>query len=71
MSATGLTQGPNVLAANACTGYPSGANTCYVLTDRGTYDYLSSGTDPAGTIPNLKILTRGPQPPPPPAAPTP
>ncbi len=60
--ATGLTQGPNVLAANACTGHPSGANTCYVLTDRGTYDYLASGTDPAGTIPNLKILTRGPQP---------
>lgn len=60
--ATGLTQGPNVLAANACTGHASGANTCYVLTDRGTYDYLASGTDPAGTVPNLKVLTRGPQP---------
>ena len=59
--ATGLTQGPNVVAANACTGHPSGANTCYVLTDRGTYDYLASGTDPAGSTPNLKILTRGPQ----------
>lgn len=55
---TGLTQGPNVVAANACTGYPSGANSCYVLTDRGTYDYLASGTDPAGAIPNLRIATR-------------
>ncbi|HEY2316666.1 MAG TPA: substrate-binding domain-containing protein [Solirubrobacteraceae bacterium] len=60
--ATGLTQGPNVLAANACTGHASGANSCYVLTDRGTFDYLASGTDPAGAVPNLKILTRGPQP---------
>jgi ABC-type tungstate transport system permease subunit len=55
---TGVTQGPNVVDANACTGYASPANSCYVLTDRGTYDYLSSGTDPAGTIPNLTILTR-------------
>ncbi len=58
---TGLTQGPNVVAANACNGYPSGANTCYVLTDRGTFDYLASGTDPAGSIPALQIVTRGPQ----------
>jgi tungstate transport system substrate-binding protein len=55
---TGLTQGPNVVAANACNGYPSGPNSCYVLTDRGTYDYLASGTDPAGSIPSLKIVTR-------------
>jgi ABC-type tungstate transport system permease subunit len=55
----GSSQGANVLAANACTHGPAG--TCYVLTDRGTYDYLSSGTDPAGTIPSLKIVTRGPQ----------
>jgi tungstate transport system substrate-binding protein len=58
--ATGLTQGPNVVAANACTGYQSPANTCYVLTDRGTYDYLISGVDPAGTI-GLANLTHGPQ----------
>jgi tungstate transport system substrate-binding protein len=59
---TGLTQGPNVVAANACTGYHSPAgNSCYVLTDRGTYDFLASGTDPAGTVPGLAILTRGPQ----------
>ena len=57
-AATGLTQGPNVIAANACTGYASGANSCYVLTDRSTYDYLASGTDPAGSVPNLSILTR-------------
>ena len=54
---TGPTQGPNVVAANTCAGFPSGANSCYVLTDRGTYDYLASGTDPAGSIPNLKIVT--------------
>ena len=56
--ATGLTQGPNVQAANACNGFPSGANSCYVFTDSGTYDYLASGTDPAGTIPALKVVTR-------------
>jgi tungstate transport system substrate-binding protein len=55
---TGDTQGPNVVAANNCSGFTSPANTCYVLTDRGTYDYLQSGSDPAGTIPNLSILTR-------------
>ena len=56
----GASQGANVIAANACT-QGNKASTCYVLTDRGTYDYLASGTDPAGTIPNLKIVTRGPQ----------
>jgi ABC-type tungstate transport system permease subunit len=57
-AATGLTQGPNVVATNACTGYTSGANSCYVFTDRGTFDYLASGLDPAGAIPSLAILTR-------------
>jgi tungstate transport system substrate-binding protein len=56
--ASGLTQGPNVVLANACASEPSPPNTCYVLTDRGTYDYLASGNDPAGTVPNLSILTR-------------
>ena len=57
---TGLDQGPNVLATNACTGFASPAGTsCYVLTDRGTFDYLNSGLDPAGTIPNLTKLTYG------------
>ena len=56
--ATGLTQGPNVQAANACNGFPSGPNSCYVFTDRGTYDYLASGTDPAGAIPALTIVSR-------------
>jgi tungstate transport system substrate-binding protein len=59
---TGLTQGPNVIAANACTAFSkSGPNSCYVFTDRGTFDFLASGTDPAGSVPNLKVLTRGPQ----------
>jgi ABC-type tungstate transport system permease subunit len=51
-------QAANVVATNACTGNGVVANSCYSLTDRGTYDYLASGTDPAGTIPNLKIVTR-------------
>ena len=37
---------------------PQRRELCYVLTDRGTFDYLASGTDPAGSIPNLKIVTR-------------
>jgi tungstate transport system substrate-binding protein len=57
-AATGVTQGPNVQLANACNGFPSGPNSCYVYTDSGTYDYLASGTDPAGTIPALKVVTR-------------
>ena len=51
-------QAANVVATNACTGTGVVANGCYSLTDRGTYDYLASGTDPAGTIPGLQILTR-------------
>ena len=53
-----VNQAANVIAANACAGFQSGGNSCYVLTDRGTFDYLSSGTDPAGSIPNLKVVTR-------------
>jgi tungstate transport system substrate-binding protein len=55
--ATGVTQGPNVQLANTCNGFPSGANSCYVYTDNGTYDYLASGTDPAGAIPALKVVS--------------
>ena len=51
-------QAANVVATNACTGTGVVAGGCYSLTDRGTYDYLASGTDPAGTIPSLKIVTR-------------
>ncbi len=59
----GSNQAANVIAANACppADAPSGSGTCYVLSDRGTFDYLASGTDPAGSVPNLKIVTRGPQ----------
>ena len=59
-----LTQGPNVVFANACNGQTNlSAGHCYVFTDRGTFDYLLSGTDLNGgstpvTIPNLQILTR-------------
>ncbi len=57
---TGVSQAANVIEANACPSppAPSGQRTCYVLTDRGTFDYLASGTDTAGSIPNLKIVTR-------------
>ena len=66
---TGANQGQNVVFANNCATsgtavVNSGTNTCYVFTDRGTYDYLQSGTDPGTTsntflsIPNLTILTR-------------
>ena len=39
-------------------GWRRRGNNCYSLTDRGTFDFLASGTDPAGTVPNLKIVTR-------------
>ncbi len=55
---TGLTQGPNVVNANVCNYPPLSAGKCYVFTDRGTFAFLASGTDPAGTVPNLTILTR-------------
>jgi tungstate transport system substrate-binding protein len=58
---TGDEQGPTVQAANACEGLPSGANSCYVLTDSGTYDDLASGMAAAGSTSGLKIVTRGPQ----------
>jgi ABC-type tungstate transport system permease subunit len=61
---TSQTQGPNVVTANACNGFPSGPNSCYVLTDRGTYDNLAAGNAAAaaaGGISNLKVVTRGPQ----------
>lgn len=49
--ATGLTQGPNITAANTCNF--DGGN-CYVLTDRGTYAYLKSQGDAS----NLQIVAR-------------
>ena len=47
---TGLTQGPNVVNADAC-NYPNG--NCYVFTDRGTFQFLQS----EGAISNLQIVT--------------
>lgn len=49
--ATGLTQGPNITNADTC-NYTGG--NCYVLTDRGTFNYLQS----TGVAQNLKIVTR-------------
>ena len=53
-------QAANVIATNACTVGSSGANSCYTLSDRGTYDYLASGTSAsAGTvgIPSLAVVS--------------
>ena len=52
---TGTSQASTVETTNNCNGFKG----CYTLTDRGTFDYLSSGTDTsAATITNLKIVTR-------------
>jgi tungstate transport system substrate-binding protein len=60
---TGVTQAPNIVAANTCTfanATKNGANDCYVLTDRGTYACLTTpscgggGSNPS----NLHIVTR-------------
>jgi tungstate transport system substrate-binding protein len=64
---TGASQGLNVVTTNACTAMPSGPNSCYSLTDRGTFLYLQTGNSPNGTagtspgtneIPNLAITAR-------------
>lgn len=49
--ATGLTQGPNIIAGDAC-NYSGGG--CYVFTDRGTFQYLQSQK----SVSNLQIVTR-------------
>ncbi|WP_375498422.1 substrate-binding domain-containing protein [uncultured Jatrophihabitans sp.] len=49
--ATGLTQGPNVINADAC-NYSGGG--CYVFTDRGTFQYLESQK----SLSKLGIVTR-------------
>jgi len=51
---TQTSQASTVETTNSCNGFVG----CYTLTDRGTFDYLSSGTDGGITIPNLKIVTR-------------
>ncbi|MBV9484459.1 MAG: substrate-binding domain-containing protein [Frankiaceae bacterium] len=48
---TGLSQGPNVENADVC-NYDNG--NCYVLTDRGTFDYLVA----TGAVSQLTIVTR-------------
>jgi tungstate transport system substrate-binding protein len=56
-----VSQGANMVATNACTFTGVPANSCYTLTDRGTFDFLTSKNSPsAGTtgIPNLAILAR-------------
>jgi ABC-type tungstate transport system permease subunit len=60
---TGLTQGPNIEAANTCNftnATSNGANDCYVITDRGTFECLTSASCAGGSAAptNLKIVTR-------------
>jgi ABC-type tungstate transport system permease subunit len=50
-------QANNVTVTNACTATNNGSTHCYLLTDRGTFDFLASGTA-VDQIPNLGILTR-------------
>jgi ABC-type tungstate transport system permease subunit len=55
--ATGLTQGPNVEAGDTCNftnATKAGNNDCYVLTDRGTFDYLES----THAISKMQVVTR-------------
>jgi tungstate transport system substrate-binding protein len=49
--ATGLTQAPNIENADTC-NYANG--NCYVLTDRGTFDYLES----THAISHLRVVAR-------------
>jgi ABC-type tungstate transport system permease subunit len=51
---TGANQSANVIATDACTVQGATPGTCYSLTDRGTFDFLTS----SNTIPNLQIVTR-------------
>jgi tungstate transport system substrate-binding protein len=60
---TGLTQGPNIEAANTCNftnATSRGGNDCYVITDRGTFACLASAACAGGSAApgNLKIVTR-------------
>jgi tungstate transport system substrate-binding protein len=60
---TGLTQGPNIEAANTCNfanATSNGGNDCYVITDRGTFQCLTSASCAGGSAAptNLKIVTR-------------
>jgi ABC-type tungstate transport system permease subunit len=50
--ATGLTQGPNIVSADACNFGHSGD--CYVLTDRGTFAFLEA----TKAIQDLRVVTR-------------
>lgn len=47
-------QSANILNASACNHSPRPADSCYVFTDRGTFNYLES----TNQVPNLSIVTR-------------
>lgn len=47
-------QSANVEATNTCNGFPGGTNTCYTITDRGTFDNLEK----QGLIPSLEVVSQ-------------
>ncbi len=51
-------EGTKMSDANSCASTFDGAAHCYVLTDRGMFDYLVSGIDQQDAVPNLAILDR-------------
>jgi tungstate transport system substrate-binding protein len=53
-------QANNVTVTNACTGTTNGSTNCYLLTDRGTFDFLSTGGQAGGPSQdaNLSIVAR-------------
>lgn len=53
-----VSQGANMIATNACTLTGAVANSCYTLSDRGTYDYLNTKPAATGGLGNLSIIAR-------------
>jgi ABC-type tungstate transport system permease subunit len=53
-----VSQGANMIATNACTLTGAVANSCYTLTDRGTYDFLNTKPAATGGLGNLSIIAR-------------
>jgi ABC-type tungstate transport system permease subunit len=53
-------QANNVIVTNACTGTTNSSTHCYLLTDRGTFDFLTAGGQAGGPsqVPNLSIVSR-------------
>jgi tungstate transport system substrate-binding protein len=56
---TGSKQAANIHQADVCSYSTTGANDCYVFTDRGTYDNVQGGSNPLSTpATNLSLFTQ-------------